>query len=159
MFPVSREFAPPETDLERLRPPPSSLGKPGGFLDVKSTRNSSRLERHFPVCEPNSDRSRAFCEPYGAPVSAGKIPFPRPRGGQPERRFGLTKVTAYKGLQRGGWFRRSVRLQLNRLLQSEHAPLLGPEHRQVDQAFDAKAARQATLHSRLFEGGGDEREG
>ena len=30
--------------------------------------------------------------------------------------------------------------------QSDGAPLLGPEHRQVGQALDAKPARKATLH-------------
>ena len=48
---------------------------------------------------------------------------------------------------------------LNRLLQSDGAPLLGPEHRQVGQALDAEPARKAALLRSLRQNGGDERKG
>ena len=35
---------------------------------------------------------------------------------------------------------------LSRRLQSDGAPLLGPEHRQVGQALEAEPARKPTLH-------------
>ena len=58
------------------------------------------------------------------PVSARKIPFPGRRSvGSAE--FGSN---------------------LSRRLQSDGAPLLGPEHRQVGQALDAEPARKPTLH-------------
>ena len=48
---------------------------------------------------------------------------------------------------------------LSRRLQSDGAPLLGPKHRQVDQALDAEPARKATLHRGFRQGEGDERKG
>ena len=48
---------------------------------------------------------------------------------------------------------------LSRLLQSDGAPLLGPEHRQVGQALDAEPARKPTLHRGFRQDRGDERKG
>src|SRR5271157_6024461 len=48
---------------------------------------------------------------------------------------------------------------LSRRLQSDGAPLLGPEHRQVGQALDAEPARKPTLHRGFRQSGGHERKG
>jgi hypothetical protein len=78
------------------------------------------------------------------------------------RSFVFVKLSAKEGFAaRGKQERRSagLGLRLNRLLQSDGAPLLGPEHRQVDKALDAEPARKATLHRGSRQNGGHERKG
>jgi hypothetical protein len=120
------------TDGHHFESPPLHHAVPAnrpGFPGDKNPRDSGRLARRAPVCEPNSGCSPVVCAQYHRPVSARKIRFPKLDDGSGWTETAAPRiVSASCRRQRGS---AEFGSNLNRLLQPHCAPLLSREH--VDQ--------------------------